>query len=161
MEDVEHIAGPTLSCGFYRRKQLLMIDGWNEQLGISSADVELAWIMQSLGMVCVSAGTAVAADDTQRRTDRNATGELAELAVAFGLSASGLVAAAAGLAGCVISGNMSRALPWSGGLLGKKQATAIAKRLLCAQQRWAATQPSVPELKIYDGRDELPIRQAA
>ncbi|MBX3423371.1 MAG: glycosyltransferase family 2 protein [Pirellulaceae bacterium] len=137
--------GPELTCGFYLRRMLLAVGGWNESVQWANADVELALLMNRLGIPsqllegdCVKQSQA-----TSKRTAANIK-QLAELAVAYGLQASGAGAAAVDfLRGC-LTGNFSGSLAWARGTLSADANLHIQQRIKSASDRWQQLQQPTP-----------------
>lgn len=157
-------AGPTIACGFYRRRQLLALDGWNANLDIATADVELAWSMQTLGLNCECHPDLElqASDEIGRTLCRSSVGQLAELAVAFGISGSGLGAAIGDCAKGLLSGNPSKALSWSKGLLERRLSRQTTKRLAAAKKQLDAIDRADSSIRLFTGSSEpSPARHAA
>src|SRR5690606_23774962 len=80
--------GPLLACGFYRRKVLLALGGWNDALDEHTADVELALTLSALGFNCLRDDSLAAINDSgqSRRLSSAAWKQLASLAAAHGLT---------------------------------------------------------------------------
>ena len=122
--------GPSLACGFYRRKLLLALGGWNDALDASLADVELALNWSALGLRCETAGgeqIAVAHSQQTRQLTPAACCQLASLLVAHGRQATGWPAALHSLLGGCLRGRWLAAAAWSRGL---RDASAIRKAQL-------------------------------
>ena len=146
------VSGPTLACGFYRRKQLLALDGWNERLDLSVVDVELAWIMQTLGLNCVAAeGAAVhLTGASHHQASPVMLQQTAELAVAFGISGGGAGAAMGDFAKGLLSGRMAGATAWAKGLMNQRFTRSIL-----------AQAEEAPDLRFYEGEASTAWRRAA
>lgn len=156
-------AGPALSCGFYRRKIVLALGGWNESLELSTADVEMAWMMQSLGLICEHAGEPGAATRVGlRRIDASMVGQLASLAVACGISVGGIATALSDLAKGLLRGNLQFSAAWAKGLLDRSVANQFLARLEAAREQIAALGRGEPALRIYvDSASQRHARRAA
>lgn len=118
-------AAPTLAAGFYRRKLLLAIGGWNDELGAGSTDVELACLMSNLDLVCeCEPGVVVhaTAESIPSRKSNQTVSELAGIAAAHGLASASLGATISSVITGLFTGSVSTALAWSSGL---SQATVI------------------------------------
>ena len=105
-------AGPQLSGGFYHRRTLLSLGGWNECVAWENADVELALLMSRLELPSeLSQGSAVALPKaTQRLQSHLAIKQLAELSVAYGLTPAGAGAAMSDLLRGCLSGHVPTAV---------------------------------------------------
>ncbi len=120
---VEHkradtVAGPSLSAGFYDRRTLLALDGWNEQLSWENADIELALLMNHLGIHCELSAVQVELQSAPVRLSNNATvKQLAEIVVAYGLTSAGASSAMTDLLRGCLSGNISAAVSWATGIM--------------------------------------------
>lgn len=69
-EVVQHLIllGPTATAGFYRRENLMEVDGWDERLGPDLADVDLGLALAADGFDCqVAASSHVTFGVHQRR----------------------------------------------------------------------------------------------
>ncbi len=159
-------AGPSIACGFYKRSTLIELGGWNERLDVASADVELAWMMQSVGVACESVPSGRwAANGFTRMQSAEAARQLAELCVAYGVTGSGYVAAITGWLTAALSGQTKHAGAWSAGMLGGKYTRSIVARLKLAKKsiEELASQPEV--LPFNDASDPQtdpqPWRRAA
>ncbi|GAB5403360.1 MAG: hypothetical protein Aurels2KO_15910 [Aureliella sp.] len=128
-------AGPSIACGFYQRNTLVELGGWNERMDIASADVELAWMMQSVGVACESLpGGRYTAGGSVRGHTTGAIRQLAELCVAYGVTGSGYMAALTGWITAATSGQLKQASAWSSGMLGGTFTRSIIARLKLAQK---------------------------
>ncbi len=113
------VAGPSLTAGFYDRKTLLALDGWNEQLSWENADIEMALLMDRLGIHCELAPVQINLDQTAVRCQTNAiVKQLAEVSVAYGVSGSGASTAMTDLLRGCLTGQISAAVAWSTGIMG-------------------------------------------
>lgn len=111
-------AGPTLSAGFYDRRTLLALDGWNEQLSWENADIELALLMNHLGISCGLSHVQVEVDSTVQRLSSNATvKQIAEVVVAYGLTSAGASSAMTDLLRGCLGGSISSAVAWATGIM--------------------------------------------
>jgi glycosyltransferase involved in cell wall biosynthesis len=126
---------PTLSCGFYRRRILLAIGGWNDQIAWENADIELAFLMSRLGLLCeADAGERVVATTSKHRCSSSTSiQEMADLAIIYGLTQSGLPQAVSHLLKGLLSGKISRAVAWSTGLLRAGGTTQFSDRIKSAE----------------------------
>lgn len=155
--------GPQLTCGFYRKRLLLSIGGWNDRLELSVADIDLAWVLQALQIpVACRPRTEVRAEAICKRTLSNgATKQLAELAVAYEATSGGATSAMGDLLRGCLSGHVSSAVSWATGVMSGRATESVRARLQLAREQldWQAQ----PRLKIYPQVDELdaPKRRAA
>ncbi|MCA9131512.1 MAG: glycosyltransferase [Planctomycetales bacterium] len=153
MQGTEPCAGPTLTCGFYRRKTLLSLGGWSETQEESLADVELAYALHALDLHCVcDANSRVSSNDPAagRKLSSTAMSQLASLSRAHGAAAPSLWQTAQDFLSDCLCGNPLRAVAWARGL---RQASSIRQtqvRLAHAKQQFAAQQADLP-LRIYRG----------
>ena len=112
------VAGPSLMAGFYDRKTLLALDGWNEQLSWENADIEMALLLNHLGIHCELAPVQVNLDHTSNRCQTNTiVKQLAEVSVAYGVSGSGTSTAMTDLLRGCLTGHISAAVAWSTGIM--------------------------------------------
>ncbi len=144
-------AAPTLAAGFYRRKSLLALDGWNEELGIGSVDVELAIMMTELGMHCecepqvvihASVGTLAA------RRSAITISELAGIAAAHGLATPSFVSAVTTVITAAFTGTISAALAWSSGLRNAVVMNEVADRFAYSRKHLSSGADAV-SIKLY------------
>ncbi len=160
----ETCSGPALACGFYRRKVLLAVGGWNEALDESVADVELAIALKSLGLHCQSLPhTRVASSGSLvRRFSPAALSQLASVAVAHGAVAPGIVQSLKGLIADSLSGRVVSAMAWASGLRDTSTIRRTQMRLAHAKQQ-LASQAIPSSLKIFhvDSSSRLGSRKAA
>lgn len=155
-------AGPSLACGFYRRSALQELGGWNERLSVAAADVELAWLMQSVGVVCEStSGLQFSADENVKSPSSKTVRQLAELCVAYGVTGSGYGAALTGWIAAATSGQLKSASAWSGGMLGGAYTRGIVARLNLAQQAMQELASEPATVPFSDSSSEKQFRRAA
>ena len=155
-------AGPQLSCGFYRRKVLLALGGWNARLELAVADIDLAWTFRALELACqTDSSVQVSVDAACRRSFANASmKQLAELAVAYGVSAGGATSAMSDLLRGCLSGQVSLAVAWSSGIMSGRANESVSARLELAKKQLEAQQQ--PMLKFYpEAATARPQRRAA
>lgn len=128
-------SGPVMSCGFYRRKVLLAIGGWNERIAWDNADIELALLMSRMGLRCElhEDESVVATASRKRLSTLSSVKELADLAVTYGLSGAGLPTAVLHLLKGALNGRMLRSVAWSAGLLRPKGIADFSDRLKSAE----------------------------
>lgn len=131
--------GPLLACGFYRRKVLLALGGWNDALDEHIADVELALALSSHGFNCLRDDTLAAiADSSQsRRLSSTAWKQLASLAAAHGLVTSSWGNSISDLMSGCLQGRMFAALAWSAGLRDASTIRRTQLRLNHARQQFS------------------------
>lgn len=145
--------GPVLACGFYRRKVLLSVGGWNEELDESIADVELALTCAALGLHCqVDSVVRVASNcgNSPRKLSRTATSQLASLLAAHGAVATGWLPALQSLFSGCLRGSLVGATAWSAGLRDASTIRRTQLRLNHAKQQIASSSESAL-LRVYDG----------
>jgi hypothetical protein len=130
-------AGPQLSGGFYRRRALLAVGGWNEAVCWDNADIELALWMHQLSLPCeLFESTQLESTLPMARSlSRSCVKQRAELAVGYGLCSSGATAAMSDLLRGCLGGNISASVAWATGVLAARASQSIQKRLAAAQQR--------------------------
>lgn len=130
-------AGPSLQCGFFRKRTLLALGTWDERLDVHVADVELAWLMQHFELSCTAAESAtVAVNQSIRRSLGNAASkQLAELSVGFGLTTSGAASAMSDLLRGCLSGSVSTAVSWATGIMGARSSHLVTARIDAARER--------------------------
>ena len=154
---------PTLTAGFYRRKSLLTLDGWNEELSIGSADIELAIMMSDLGMHCECEPQIIvhAANTTPAARKAPATiGELAGIAAAHGFATPSLAATVTSVLTAAFTGTVSSALAWSSGLRNASVLNEVAARLAYSKKQQANTADAV-SIKLYAENATHQNRKAA
>lgn len=138
LRKAENPAAPNLICGFYDRRTLLALDGWNEQLCWENADLELAVLMDRLGIHCQLIDVQVSFEQHFARSQSNATvKQMAEIAVAYGLSGSGASAAMTDLLRGCLAGNISGAVAWATGLMSARGAPQLQSRSRQAEAKYA------------------------
>jgi hypothetical protein len=148
------VAGPTASCGFFRRRVLLALDGWNERVDWSNADIELAFLMDRLGLRCeLLPGRATLASTQKADVPGTASvRELAGLAVAYGLCEPGLLTAISDLLQGLRSGHLARSFAWAVGVMNPERTAQVPQRLKSAEQGLARLrQPNEPQLFVGIG----------
>lgn len=156
-------AAPTLTAGFFRRKSLLALDGWNEELGLGSADVELAMLMSDLGMHCECESQVVihaSADALAARRSSDTISELAAIAAAHGFAAPGLATNLTSMVAAVLTGTIGSALAWSAGLRKTDVLTEVADRLAYSRKQLSDGQDPV-SIKIHSNAEPIATRKAA
>lgn len=158
-------AGPTLTCGLYRRRTLIQLGGWSERLPVEAADVELAWLLQSVGHICETVpGKQVAlSSGSQRALTASSIRNLAELCVAYGITGSGFAAAASGWFTAASCGQFGRASAWAGGLMGGAITRSAITRLNLAQDIAEQETTAEPDTLPFSSHDHGPenLRRAA
>lgn len=111
--------GPALESGLYDRKLLLALDGWDERLSLENIDIELALLMNQLGLRCgLDSSLSFVTEPLCRTRSNRSLKELAELSVIHGISGSGAGSAMGELLRGCLAGNVSAAVTWASGILG-------------------------------------------
>ena len=142
---------PTLAAGFYRRKPLLALGGWNAAVGASTADVELALLMCDLDMNCEYEPQVVvqaARESVPNRKTNVAISEMAGIAAAHGIASASLAATVTSVIAAAFTGSVSAALAWSSGLSNAAVTLKAAERLAEAHKQLALSQ-EVVSIKIF------------
>jgi hypothetical protein len=130
-------ASPNLICGFYDRRTLLALDGWNEQLCWENADVELAMLMDKMGIQCELADFTVEfRSSTARMQSNQAVKQMAEVAVAYGLSGTGASTAMTDLLRGCLTGNISGSVAWATAIMSARGAASIQARYERAKAKY-------------------------
>ena len=152
--------GPLLTCGFYRRKVLLALGGWNDALDEHIADVELALALSSLGFDCLRDDTLAAVNDSgqSRRLSSTAWKQLASLAAAHGLVTASWGNSMSGLLSGCLQGRVFAALAWSAGLRDASTIRRTQLRLNHARQQFSGTDDQ-QLLRVYQGESESTSHQ--
>ena len=130
--------GPSLSCGFYRRRVLLSLTGWNEELDEQLLDVELALALAACGITCAcdsQATVAVSAPPQPRKLSTTAVAQLSSLLVAHGAVAPGWQAAWKGLLADCLQGRLVSGWAWAAGLRDASTIRRTQLRLNHARQQ--------------------------
>lgn len=130
--------GPVLACGFYRRKVLLALGGWNEELEEQAADAELALALGSLGLACrCDDSTLVAINAAQsRKLSSAAWRQLASLVAAHGLVTPGWGNSLKSLLGGCLQGRLLTAAAWAAGLRDASTIRRTQLRMNHARQQF-------------------------
>ncbi len=154
--------GPQLSCGFYPKRLLRSLGGWNERLDISVADIDLAWTLQALGLPVTCATTSeVVMDAKCARNFSNASmKQLAELAVGYEVTAGGATHAMGDLLRGCLAGNVSLSVAWASGIMSGRATESVKQRIALAKEQWSAE----PQLQFKRYQSEglaVPQRRAA
>ena len=139
----EDIVAPTLAAGFYRRKVLLAIGGWNEQLGPGSADVELAILLSDLGLNCEHEAQVIvqaASSAIPSRKSAAVSKELASIAASHRLATSTLASNVMSIIAAVFTGTVASSMAWSSGLRNSVAIDEISNRLNHAHQQLGTRQ---------------------
>ncbi len=155
-------AAPSLSCGFYRRKPLLALGGWCEDLGAEVADIEMALILREQAQVCVCEPECklTSQESLVRKMSKEASYELAGVASAYGLVAAGPFTAVSGLLSGMLTGNLSSAMAWASGLLSSNNSEHIAARRKIALEHFASREDSA-SVKIFNHTKSAPAIEPA
>ncbi|MEO8269651.1 MAG: glycosyltransferase family 2 protein [Aureliella sp.] len=156
--------GPVLACGFYRRKVLLALGGWNEELEEHAADVELALALDALGLACqcdVSTRIAIHAAQS-RKLSSAAWKQLASLVTAHGLVAPSWGNSLKSLIGGCLQGRLFTAAAWASGLRDAITIRRTQLRMNHARQQFPGDS-SQQSLRIYQNKSAAagPRRRAA
>jgi len=154
-------AGPTLAAGFYRRKLLLALGGWNDEVSSGSADVELAMLMSELDLICECEPQVVLhakAETIPSRSSGHTISELAGIAAAYGIASASLGATISSVITAAFTGTVSAALAWSSGLRNATLTREVAERLEYAQKQLGASREAV-SIKIHG--ETIQSRRAA
>jgi len=144
-------AAPTLAAGFYRRKLLLALGGWNDEVSSGSADVELALLMSQLDLICECDSQVVVhakAETIPSRSSRLTISELAGIAAAHGIAYASLGATISSVITAAFTGTVSAALAWSSGLTNATVTREVADRLAYAHKQVGASREAV-SIKIH------------
>lgn len=156
-------AVPTLAAGFYRRKSLLALGGWNDEMSGNCADVELAALMAELGLRSEHESQCVlfanSATMPARKTSA-AIGELASIAAAYGLASSGLSTTITSVILGALTGKMASGLAWTAGLRNEVLVSEIAERLEHAQRQLGDRQDAI-SVKLHGNAAAAQQRRAA
>ncbi len=147
--------GPLLECGFYRRKVLLALGGWNEALDEHTADVELALALSAHGLNCQRDDSVAAVSEAgpSRRLSATAWRQLASLTAAHGLATPGWSKSIGGLLSGCLQGRMFAALAWSAGLRDANTIRRTQLRLSHARQQFSGAEDQ-QLLRVFHGQDE-------
>ncbi len=157
------IAAPTLAAGFYRRKQLLAMGGWNDEISCASTDVELALMMDDLGLGCECEPQTVFqvhGDAIPVRTSPTGIGELAGIAAAHGTASPSLGAKLTSLLSSLLTGTLANTLAWTSGLSNQTVIREVAERLEYARKQLGNGQESI-SIKIPSAIPAAQHRRAA
>jgi hypothetical protein len=129
---------PTIAAGFYRRKLLLALGGWNDEVSAGTADVELALLMSDLGLICECESQVVVRASSAclpSRNSKEAISELAGIAAAHGTASASLGATMAAVLPAVFTGSVAAALAWSSGLKNSRVIQEVSERLAYAKKQ--------------------------
>lgn len=153
-------AGPQLSGGFYRRRALLAVGGWNESVCWDNADIELALLMHQLQLPCeiLEGGHFESTQPMIRSHSSSCVKQLAELAVGYGLCSSGATTAMSDLLRGCLSGNISASVAWATGVLAARASQSIHDRIAAAHKR--IEQWPQPQFQA-DRLSSISVRRAA
>lgn len=134
---------PIMAAGFFRRKLLLAIGGWNDEISAATADVELALLMSVLELVCECEPQVVvtaSADNVPSRSSQQAIRELASIAAAHGIASASFGATVSSVITAALTGALSSALAWSSGLKNATIALEVTERLAYAKKQLGVSQ---------------------
>ncbi len=149
-------AAPTIAAGFYRRKIMSALGGWNDEISAASADVELAFLMSKLALTCECEPQVVVKampDAIPSRTSRQVISELAGIAAAHGIASASLGNTISSIIKGTLTGSLSSALAWSSGLSNAEVTLEVIERLKYAQKRQGVTQdPTSLKFQVESGQ---------
>jgi len=144
------LSGPRLCCGFYRRKVMTAIGGWNESVTWTNADIEMAMLFSVLGLRCeLSPDTASAIDSGKPvASSLSDISQMAALAVAYGLHHSGFGPAVLdGLRGLSV-GKPVKAIAWANGILSSSHTQQVRRRCQTAREQLQQLEMSARSLAV-------------
>ncbi len=156
-------AAPTLAAGFYRRNLMLALDGWNDEVGSGTADVELALLMSELNLGCEYEPQVIvhaAAESIPSRKSKSTISELASISTAYGLSTASLGATLLSVIAGAFTGKVSAALAWCSGLKNATLAQEAVDRIAYARKQLGVSQEAV-SIKIHSETETSQRRKAA
>ena len=157
------VAAPTLVAGFYRRKALLSLDGWNDEMDAGAADVELAFLFQELGMHCEYDSQVTlhaSAECVPSRKSTTALNQLAALVSAHGLAAPSFGASVTALITGALTGSLQAAKAWSSGLSNARLKQEISDRLAFSNSQRDVANEAI-SVKMYSSSENVAQRKAA
>ena len=145
-------AGPQVEAGFYRRRVMLALGGFDESLSQQAADVNLAWSLNELNLqVAAESETLVHSDSRTTRVESpSVIQQLASLAVARGLTKGGLKNACVELVCGTLGGRLGTSVAWAKGLLTVPR-HSYAVRLAHAREELDNRKEEIGHLKLYSG----------
>jgi len=156
----EDCLGPSLACGFYSRKVLLSVAGWNEALDENVADVELALLLAALGLECELDGTArvtLPHGRLPRKLTSQAIAQLSSVVAAYGAAEPGWLPALQGLVRDCLQGRVSNGLAW---YAGRRDTSTIRRtQLRLNQARQQQVNVGNNALRVYS--DPTPAETSA
>lgn len=155
--------GPVLACGFYRRKVLLALGGWNEELEEQAADVEFALALGSLGLVCQRDDSTLVAINASpsRKLSSAAWKQLASLVAAHGLGAPGWGNSLRSLLGGCLQGRLFTAAAWAAGLRDASTIRRTQLRMNHARQQFPGDSGQQLLRLHYDSHSSANLRRHA
>ncbi len=111
-------AGPELACGFYRRKVLMALGGFNETLDVVGTGVDFAWALDALELDCICDrdGEPIVSASLETVLSTASLQKLAGLGVAYELFDSDLSNSITEFVRGCLSGHPIAAYAWSAGL---------------------------------------------
>ena len=150
-------AAPTLAAGFYRRKLLLALGGWNDEVGAGCADVELAFLMSEFELNCECEPQVVVHAAAESIPSRNskAIRELAGIAAANGIASASFSATISSVIIAAFTGTMSAALAWSSGLSNARVIREVTERRTYANKQLGALRAAA-SIRIYSESETAP-----
>lgn len=143
--------GPSLSCGFYRRRVLLSLAGWNEELDEQLLDVELALALSACGLMCgcdSQAPVSVPVAPEPRKLSTTAVAQLSSLMVAHGAATPGWLAAWKGWVSDCLQGRLLSGWAWAAGLRDASTIRRTQLRLNHARQQLGNSSDRT-ELRVF------------
>lgn len=150
--------GAELACGFYRRKLLLALQGFDARLDLKSADLDLALALNALRCHSVCDSATIVRDAMNTVDSNRVVQQRAQCAINYGLCHGGLQQAAKDLAKDCLVGRFRTGWAWATGLLATPD-PRIRERLDGALEQLADATES-ERLKLYVGESHLQRRAA-
>ncbi len=156
----EACIGPVLACGFYRRKTLLSLGGWNDALDESVGDIEFALALHALGLECQFDSDAHVTSTVRRsrKMSTTALSQLSSLFVAHGAATAGLLPSLRSWVSDMLKGRFLSATAWSAGLRDASTIRRTQLRLNHAKQQLNSSADKAA-LRVYDGQSQLSSNQ--
>lgn len=137
--EVDTPAAPNLIGGLFDRRTMLALGGWNESLSLENAAVEMAFLMRQLDIHSELADVRIRYQQPRTRNQTPAAiKQLADIAVAYGLSGSGTGAAMTELLRGCLTGNISAAVAWATAIMGVRGTPQLQTRFQQAKTRYAS-----------------------
>lgn len=141
------ITAPSLNCGFYRRKVLDTLGGWNDELAWETVDVEMAMLFQEnkLRCGCVADSASTVCMPVGPVDSVSCVKQMAELSAAYGLRHSGAIAAGLDLLRGLLRCKPRRALAWTGGLRSVAELPNLRRRRHIAMNGLSELLETIPQ----------------